>query len=499
VSGGTLSPATAAGYQMGILTICKKMFPASDWYTGFVLYSKKAPENAGSLPPSELLQGRQLLLDRTIFDSFSAVALDFPAFPVSVPVPEYLREPGNVLWLFPTARLFASTNEREQLAHSKRQQHVIDYAAGKIRSKAEVLEKFARRGKAEAAILSAKGELERANASPRHRSRVKLGLIAARAFLDMFCATTGMNWSDAVRLPWTGEYTVGAVRQHFRTIKHRAAGKVIEYDIEAIFLPHFKRYLKLREHLLNGAEWPYMFFMADCNESGEIKPRLYGHNSSTLLHFQMRLDPTLTPIGNTGWRAAATNHSVDIYGPELTATRFQNSVDVLRRHYASGTPTKAIVELGGYFERLEEVVLRDSRKGRGYKENSVGDCAKPGSPNSSVERPAILPDCDEPAGCLYCDKYFLVADEKDVRKLVSFRFVINMTKSLSANDSHWSSVHGPILERIERNIAAISNASEAHKAMVERVKHEVEVLGKLDGYWRSKLQMLNFLSDGALW
>ncbi|WP_152976962.1 hypothetical protein [Burkholderia pseudomallei] len=498
VASQTLAPGTAAGYQTGILAICRKLFPGSEWYADLELQTKSAPTNAGTIPPSELIQGRQLLLDRTLFTSFSAVALDFPAFPIAVPVPEYLHEPENVLWVFPVAPFFATIIEREKQAKLKRQQRVIDFAAGKIRDKAELLEKFGHRYKARTAVYNAKQRLKSANANRRHRSRLTLGLVAARAFLDMFCATTGMNWSDAVRLPWTGEYTVGAVRQHFRTIKHRAGGKEIEYDIEAIFLPHFKRYLKLREYLLSGVEWPYLFFMGEFKWFGKIKPRLYGHNSSTLLHFQIRLDPTLKPIGNKGWRAAATNHSVDTYGPEVTATRFQKSMRVVQRHYASGTPTQTIIELGGYFEQ-QEVALRDSRKGRGCQESAVGDCAQPGSPNSIVERPAVVPDCGEPAGCLFCDKYFLVPDERDVRKLFSFRFVINMTKSLSANVSHWSSVHGPILQRIERNIAAISNRSDAHKTLVERVKHEVETLGKLDEYWRSKLQMLNFLSGGALW
>jgi hypothetical protein len=35
--------------------------------------------------------------------------------------------------------------------------------------------------------------------------------------------------------------------------------------------------------------------------------------------------------------------------------------------------------------------------------------------------------------------------------------------------------------------------------MVEKVLHEVEVLGKLDEFWLGKLTMLNFLSGDALW
>src|SRR4030066_186875 len=88
--------------------------------------------------------------------------------------------------------------------------------------------------------------------------------------------------------------------------------------------------------------------------------------------------------------------------------------------------------------------------------------------------PPIAPDCHQSEGCLFCDKYVVHADERDVRKLISCRTCIYRTAHLSTSDEYFQSLFGEVLRRIEIILVTSGGKSEDHRTQVERVRVEVE-------------------------
>ena len=124
------------------------------------------------------------------------------------------------------------------------------------------------------------------------------------------------------------------------------------------------------------------------------------------------------------------------------------------------------------------------------KDISVGQCKEYRTPMSDDSSRSIIPDCTQPEGCLFCTKYYVHADEQDIRKLCSCLYVITETRILADSEIHFNTVFGAVIKRISFLLETISSKSKALKKMVERIQHEVVEEEKLTYYWAAKLQML---------
>jgi hypothetical protein len=67
--------------------------------------------------------------------------------------------------------------------------------------------------------FNAENNLIAANQNFRHSQRIHIGTIALNAFIILFTAQTGMNWSQILNLQWDNEFHISSTHQLFRTIK----------------------------------------------------------------------------------------------------------------------------------------------------------------------------------------------------------------------------------------------------------------------------------------
>src|SRR6185369_5914934 len=168
------------------------------------------------------------------------------------------------------------------------------------------------------------------------------------------------------------------------------------------------------------------------------------------------------------------------------AISLQNSDETVRASYAAGSPVTQAEELSAFFQQLEKaaVLARGTVVDHGV-EIAVGDCASYGNPHQVKSAP-VQSDCKAPEGCLFCDKYKVHADEKDVRKLLSCRYCIQQTAHMVASEEHFQILFAPILTRIA---SLIEDIDQREPGLASRIEQEVE-RGELDPYWSSKLEML---------
>ena len=91
---------------------------------------------------------------------------------------------------------------------------------------------------------------------------------------------------------------------------------------------------------------------------------------------------------------------------------------------------------------------------------------------------------------MFCYKYFVHADEVDIRKLISYKFCINSTRHLSESIEDFNTRFGETIRIIDAIIEHVSSLSEDKKTMVDFVKVDVEKYGNIENYWQRKLEML---------
>jgi hypothetical protein len=325
--------------------------------------------------------------------------------------------------------------------------------------------------------------LEIANADRQHGYRRNAAMLAHNAFVILFLAHTGMNWSSVQGLPWAGEHELGTERQGFRAVKYRAGGRLVSFEIQAVFLPTFRRFLRLRDYLLNGQNFDKLFG-ASGNGAKCIEP-LKSKALTSIFDSLRRLDPGVPDIKSRQWRAGKSDWLLRKVDPSTTAVVLQNSEATVMSSYAAGSPTTQGEEMSAFFERLQSAVLERGAVVPNGVINAVGVCASYGNPHQVHPAP-VESDCKGPEGCLFCDKFKVHADEKDTRKLVSCRYCILQTEHMVASEEHFHILFGPLLGQIA---ALLEDIAQREPGMVTRIEKEVEE-GELDPYWAGKLEML---------
>ena len=150
------------------------------------------------------------------------------------------------------------------------------------------------------------------NEDKRHFNRLRAASTAAMAFLFLFVANTGMNTAPVLSLPWSQALAEsvarpGAERQGFRSVKYRAGGATVSFEVGIAFMPKLKKYLKLRAYLLEGSPGcDTLFFTSLLSGTNGHKflPVSEGSVKSIFKTLVKRFDPQLEYVSPKKWRAS---------------------------------------------------------------------------------------------------------------------------------------------------------------------------------------------------
>jgi hypothetical protein len=313
----------------------------------------------------------------------------------------------------------------------------------------------------------------------------------------IFIAVTSANSTPAAETPWSEELEAAVMkpsneRQRFRTIKYRAKGAKVEFEIGNAYMPELRRYLQLRKHLLKGNPCDRLFFTYGPYEPGKkIRPFLPTALRQGLFTLLRHLSHSLRIVTPRQWRTAKNDYFMRNHDPALAANALQHSLNTALTNYSQGTESAHQTEMGAYFAKMEQRMRAVLENGDGTLEDrAAGHCSSPLHPKPIILDPPVQPDCKRGEGCLFCDKYRVHADDTDARKLLSARHVIRITSQYSASMEERDQVFGAILGMIDYYLGLISKRN---AEMVARVESEVDVEGELDRYWQAKLDILTEL------
>ncbi|BBU32493.1 hypothetical protein BTHE68_62270 (plasmid) [Burkholderia sp. THE68] len=490
VDTGQIGNNTAAVAQNSVLTVAAELSQLDDLHHGCNLLRVQKHARQATIPPSEGSRARVLALCQALFDGLSNLCLNFELYPYALPVPPSLGATGNRLWVFPANKWCMAPHElavRDELTCGY---WAYDYENGRISEIAEITERYShnpakqRRG-ATAELLTAQATqgLKEANSERQHHFRRRAALLAHNAFIVLFLANTCMNWAVLRGLPWAQEHEISTERQGFRAVKYRAGGRLVSFEIGAVFLPTFRKFLLLRAFLLNQKPLGHLF-LASSDWAQTFAP-LKGKGLTNIIQSLHRLDPGLPSIKSKGWRASKSDWLLRRVDPATAAAVLQTTEATMLASYAEGSPSSQGEELSAFFDQLQSAVIESGAVVKDGVVNAVGICTSFGKPRQVVNAP-VASDCRGPEGCLFCDKFKVHADEKDTRKIVSCRFCIMQTSHLVRSEEHFRDVVQPLLDRIEDLLKEIDHRE---AGLVKRIEQEVEA-GELDPYWASKLEML---------
>lgn len=316
---------------------------------------------------------------------------------------------------------------------------------------------------------------------------------ACQAYFMHFLTLTGENDSTAASQLFDGEYEVERAEQHFRNLKLRAGGKPVTYQLQNEFMPDFRRYIALRDYLLRhlwrqDSPYPYLFIKGVTK--GVVPHQLTGEASRTIRANAAR---TFTgKLADGGSRQTRVTKGLWIRkeaGSQVAAYILQHNVPTANQSYTGRNEETATDELTDFFEHVHAALTKAVTNDQ---DTATGHCGETGKPKLMPGSPVDV-DCKQGEGCLFCAQYRPHADEADCRKLLSLRYLIDLSKDNAADQAHFQRVFEPVLARIDTWLDAFREKDTSITPVVERVKVEVYEHEQLTPFWYRKLEMLQDL------
>lgn len=432
----------AVAKQMSdVAKILGEFFDDDKFSRGLNLIRRDQNTENSTSPPDTSKQSRTLALCEAIFLGISDLVIDGRQYPYALGVPSYLGFPGDRLWLFPSQGWFRTPKMLETMSASAG----YNYADGLLVSDAQLKREYTTSGhRWQDVKASAADHISEANKNTAASIRIMMASTALNAYVITFLAETGMTWAELRRLHWSSNYSVEPSRQGFRTVKWRADGKEGSFELPISAVPNFRKYLELREFLLQGKGFEHLFFRKRFASS---VPSAYSPVIGATYVFLRKIDPEITPITARGWRAAKSDWLVRNTDPSTAAMILQNSEKTVLRHYAEGSETLHHEEIGLFLSKVSSAVLAVGENTESTVIRPLGVCVEYGEPSPITLKNAVEPDCNSAEGCLFCENFKVHADEDDTRKLLSCRYVINMMYPSSGSHEDFELLLGPILKK----------------------------------------------------
>ncbi|MDD0998448.1 hypothetical protein M5G20_21625 [Pseudomonas sp. TNT2022 ID1044] len=335
------------------------------------------------------------------------------------------------------------------------------------------------------------------NTNLRCDLRLQLANHSMTAGMLAFIAATGCNLSIAQDLDITSLEIVPSTQgQRFYGTKARANGKAVSPEFGARFTPIFKKILELREWILNGRK-SHLVFPISPKGMGTIG---YIGTSAfqTLRTLLKKAHPNTVWVSPIHWRKNVSYQYLSNSGGDLalTAEKLGNTEITVRKNYSRPALEDFAAQLSGFFEAMHLAAVARTRDAnlipvqitkekRPEAITSVGSCGKrtvtePRRAQGFTEL-APEPSCRHPETCLFCDFYAVHADEEDIRRLLSLRYLIQATRSKHEHE-YWDIKFGSTIHRIDEVIAAINDTDISLGDTIRRIRNEVDS-GHLDSFW----------------
>jgi hypothetical protein len=329
---------------------------------------------------------------------------------------------------------------------------------------------------------------------PYSTLRLLMAAWACRAYFMHFLIVTGENDSTAASLMFEDEYLTERSEQHFKSIKWRANGIMVKYDIQNEFVSDFQRYIQLRDYLIKYYQQDFkaLFISAAVSKLTALSTKGDVSCSFRKLFSVQFIGTPLTGTSKS-FRVSKSLWVRDHYGSGISSYIMQHNNKTADSHYTNKDEEKSAEQISDYFAELDKQILKEPVSSISIPS---GNCTEPSKPDLLNLLPlsnAITVSCGNHEGCLFCSKYRIHADDTDIRKLLSVKYLITQSQSLAASQEHFDSVYKSVLIRIEDLLAHISEKHPSYLTLIKDVRKEVFEQELLSEYWYRKLELLDEL------
>ena len=325
--------------------------------------------------------------------------------------------------------------------------------------------------------------------------RLLLAAWACRAYFMHFLIITGENDSTAASLVFEDEYFTERSEQNFKSIKWRANGITVNYDIQNEFVADFQRYIQLRSYLIEYYQQDYkaLFISAAVSKITNVSTK---GDVSCSFRKLFSVQFTGTPLTGTS-KSFRVSKSLWIranYGNGISSYIMQHNNKTADSHYTNKDEEESAEQITDYFAELDKQLLKEPVSSVPIPSGNCIETSKPEPLNSLPLNSAITVSCGNHEGCLFCSKYRIHADEADIRKLLSVNYLIMQSQNLAASQEHFDSVYKPVLTRIEDLLDHIGDKQPSCLTLIKNVRKEVFEQELLSEYWYRKLELLDDLA-----
>lgn len=340
------------------------------------------------------------------------------------------------------------------------------------------------------------------NTDKRSYWRVQNGLLAMKAFMQLFRIMTCANQQTIMDLDVSGATQKDFTQSEFKSIKYRAGNREVSYRLHKHGYKLYLEYLKLRTWLLNGRDFDNLFFtfgeQHNSSEPIKINPFL----SRSFYRVLERKGYVATPFSMLKDNELRNAKSVTFkklgYSLKQAADMLNHDLATSEKVYSSISEEEQVKEYKAYWGALkkvnivrhEEIKSETAKIASGHCENKISH------PESIIDSPPIQPDCETPQGCLFC-KYFVVhAESDDLRKLFSLQFIIESVFLKTVDWEHAYSVFSLVILRIKEIINQVSALSDEHAQLVVNIQDEIYEYNELTPFWDNRLQQ--YINAGVI-
>jgi len=480
---------TAASSQLVSLTAIKWIY--NDEYNDIsqgvrIIHRSYAATNITE-PPNNHDAIQAIQLYKELFIQLTKFVINFDKFPL------HLKLSHGKYWFFPNQTPIVSKKRLSDPRYLNHTNYAYNYESGNLNT-LEYISSKSRNNTSDSKVIAEKilanahKTIESSNVDQYHHRRILGATLAMQSFIMLFTVNTGMNLGLTSNLLWgNNNYTIDRDQQGFKTIKYRAGNKIVSFIIASSFVVAFNKYLKLRLYILNSFKinkYKYLFFSVT---NGKITPLSMNFSTNYNERLKRLFDINKT-INTRQWRAFKGDWLIRNTDLSTTSMIMQNSPRTILKHYSEGSEKNAASEITSYFKEFSKNIIITNNTTS--KQISTGQCLSENTPAHDGTKTIFTPDCNKPEGCLFCTHYAVHADTTDLRKLYSFKYILQQTRIMSANNEHYNNLFITVINRINEIIKSIKSINLETNKMADIIKSEVFISERLDLYWLKKLEIL---------
>jgi len=295
------------------------------------------------------------------------------------------------------------------------------------------------------------------------------------AELLMFIAETGMNLAQAYRLKVERfHFTSHLDGYEVREYKARRSGEVA-FEIRGEYKTHFEQYLVWRDHLFRDAKTEELFPLITKARIDESAPPFHALKSLCKRLEVTFVGPRQLRHTRINWLLRRSND------PDMTAEIAQHTRQTLFSSYREPHLQTAMTEISSFHSNSSELL---SAIGPGACVSIAPEQQR------SAPKNVPVPDCVNPAGCLFCSQQRDIDSQDYLWALASFRHlkVIELTHVRpppSLPHEHPTEV---VIARITEKLNLFEKSSSTRAEWIHEVQARLDE-GSYHPYWDGFIQL----------